>query len=437
MKRLFSILILVFSMAVVLTACGGGGGGDGTPPGPPPDKTAPAIPAGLSVTVGDGQVTLDWTANTETDISGYSIYIGTTSGQLTKVATVGHPTCAYVISGLTNGTTYIVAIDAVDGAGNSSACSNEIAVIPVAPDVTNPTVVSASPANSAIGISRSPNISMTFSEAMDKTSAQIAFAITSPTGHTGVFTWTTDGKTMTFYPDVDFNYGETVKWRISTAAKDLSGNPMTVDFTSSFRVIRQATQTLNSVPVLDGVFSNTGDLYINAINKVGFTKISFFSNEYYRGFFSFNLSDLPSNLTNINSATFSVYQTSCWGVPYTDLGDLLAQSVDYGTGLEFADFDTPVLKTKQCLPCQQPPCPCIIVDEVVTLSTTDTAEEWKSASATRKVSNDWDNRTTRGNRSQYRVKFEKDTSSSNAYCYLTFGEDATKPPKLEITYEYP
>jgi hypothetical protein len=111
-------------LAVVLAGCS-------TPP-EDPGPTAPAVPTGLSVDPADGRVTLEWNANTESDLASYGVYQGTTSGALSKVADIPAGTTMYSATGLTNGTTYFFAIDAENTANQRSARSSEISATPTA-----------------------------------------------------------------------------------------------------------------------------------------------------------------------------------------------------------------------------------------------------------------------------------------------------------------
>ncbi len=90
-------------------------------PNPPP-----AAPTGLSATVGDGFVTLRWTANTEPDLDGYNLYRSLTSGTgYAKVTSISYSNASFTDTGLTNGTTYYHMLRAVDTAGTESGDSTE------------------------------------------------------------------------------------------------------------------------------------------------------------------------------------------------------------------------------------------------------------------------------------------------------------------------
>jgi alkaline phosphatase len=93
----------------------------------------PGAPTGLAATAGNGNVTLDWADNTESDLAGYNVYRSTTQGAgYTKInsALVPKETSNYVDSTVTNGTTYYYVVTAVDTGTNESTYSNEVSATP-------------------------------------------------------------------------------------------------------------------------------------------------------------------------------------------------------------------------------------------------------------------------------------------------------------------
>lgn len=100
----------------------------------PTDLTPPAVPTGLAATRGDGQVSLGWTANAETDLASYRVLRG---GAV--VATVNTPATTFTDTGLTNDTAYEYSLQAVDTHGNASAASSP-AVRATPTDLTPPAV---------------------------------------------------------------------------------------------------------------------------------------------------------------------------------------------------------------------------------------------------------------------------------------------------------
>jgi hypothetical protein len=93
-----------------------------TPPSLPPPSTPPP-PSPLP-----GSVILTWTANRESDLAGYKVYVGTASGTYSfpgSAFVIGKVT-SYTVSNLPMGQTYFFAISAYDSAGNESLFSAEV-----------------------------------------------------------------------------------------------------------------------------------------------------------------------------------------------------------------------------------------------------------------------------------------------------------------------
>ena len=98
------------------------------------DTTAPAIPTGLTASVGTGKaVSLDWADNTEADFSEYGIYRQTTSttpanANTSKIAEVR--ASRFVDTEVTIGTTYFYWINAYDSLENVSGFAASVQAIP-------------------------------------------------------------------------------------------------------------------------------------------------------------------------------------------------------------------------------------------------------------------------------------------------------------------
>ncbi|MET0591813.1 MAG: Ig-like domain-containing protein [Polyangiaceae bacterium] len=321
-------------------------------------------------------------------------------------------------------TTYTVSVSAaaVDLANNALTAYSSTFTTGVAPDTTPPTIVSTTPQNRASGISRLAKISVTFSEAMDVTNTQAAFVITSPAGITGTIAWSSGNTVMTFTPSVQYPYGSDVTWTVSTAARDAAGNPKASDDNFIFSVIKQTTVDLPCIGSLDGFVNNTPAAYTGSSITMGYSSWTL------RGMAAFDITQLPANATLISSATIYLKQYSVAGTPYgsTRLGNVLWRHVDYGPSLDAADFDTPLLTHTGATN--------------GTLSTTATFE-WKSAIVTFSVRDDFTNRTTRANRSEYQIRFTNDTvtpvTTEYAYFYSCEAVAPADRPYISVTYESP
>jgi len=114
-----------------------------------PINTAHLLPQNLTATAGNGQVTLKWNKNSESDFLKYRIYRGTTSGGETLVdsSTASIIDTTKTLTGLTAGTTYYFKVTAIDSVRLESVYSNEASATPFGP----PTIASFSPTSGPIG----------------------------------------------------------------------------------------------------------------------------------------------------------------------------------------------------------------------------------------------------------------------------------------------
>lgn len=333
---------------------------------------------------------------------------------------------------------------AKDAAGNTLASDYKFAFTTAsAPDTTAPTLSSSSPANAVNAVSRFETITVTFSEAMDKASAQAAFSITKPAGfNSGVFSWNDAGTQMTYNPDAIFDYGQEVDWQLSTAAKDLAGNALSSSVASSYKVIRQKTVQIFSTASLDGYVYNNGNIF-DTLERLVVGDVA--NNSSVRGLLNFDLSVLPADLTEISTATLYVYQNSVIGDPYSELRSgstkgLRYEHVNYGSSIDAADYDRAALSV-DCKDLTDNAtdeffCGLSFIAPIVSANA-DLGT--KSTIVTYKVLDDWQNRSARSDRSQFRLKFPKSVSAdANAdYSFILSGDSAANKPYIEVTYEYP
>jgi hypothetical protein len=99
----------------------------------PIDTTPPLAPQGISAQVSDVSITLNWQANSESDLSGYRVYYGNSSRSYGPSIPAGNVT-SYSIDNLVEGEMYYLAVSALDSTGNESGYSVEVVeTIPSAP----------------------------------------------------------------------------------------------------------------------------------------------------------------------------------------------------------------------------------------------------------------------------------------------------------------
>jgi hypothetical protein len=341
---------------------------------------------------------------------------------------------------LAPGASYVATVSAAakDLAGNALASPSSSAFSTAAlPDTTPPSVVAMSPAQGAIGVDTLATMSVSFSEPMKTMETEGAFVAISrapfgtfPVPVVGSMQWSTDGKTLTFTPGSPLLHDRMVTFWVATGAKDLAGNALPAQVSASFHTLRLGSMQ---------IFAGAQDGYVSSIGGMSTTSNALYVGETAggvstRAFLSFDLSVLPASTVGITGASFHIYQSSVVNSPYA-LGNLVASSVNFGPSLEAADFSTPVLQTKQCSLGGFKTCGPM--EETRTLSSS-TANGYKSASATSKVSDDWKNRAARGNRSQYRLKFQSDGNGGAAdYVTLYSANLPNNRPYLDVEYEYP
>jgi len=132
-----NVIVALLVSAFVFSITGCGGGDDGLVSN---TDTTPNIAPGGDIDSGGGNeppttssATLTWTpplthtdGSALTDLAGYRIYYGTTSGNYSSVITLNNPGLSeYVIDNLPSNTYYMV-ITAVDSSGIESTYSNEV-----------------------------------------------------------------------------------------------------------------------------------------------------------------------------------------------------------------------------------------------------------------------------------------------------------------------
>jgi len=123
-----------------------------------PDLTPPSAPTGLATSnITQTSLALSWNASTDNvGVTGYGVY---RNGTLTSSPTGTSAS----LTGLTCGTTYTLAVDAVDAAGNRSAKTSVSARTSACPDTTAP----STPTGLAVSSSTTTSIGLTWNASTD------------------------------------------------------------------------------------------------------------------------------------------------------------------------------------------------------------------------------------------------------------------------------
>lgn len=107
--------------------------GTGMSPPPQPNIAYPTdiqAPRALSATAGINYVSLDWADNSESNLTGYTVYRSTTSGTMYSTIASNLTESAYSDSSAVNGLTYYYLVTASVTNGNESAYSAEVSATP-------------------------------------------------------------------------------------------------------------------------------------------------------------------------------------------------------------------------------------------------------------------------------------------------------------------
>ena len=233
--------------------------------------TAPAAPTGVTATAGSASATVRWTApgNGGSAITGYTIrtYAGTSTTPSTTTTPAGATATSALVSGLANGTSYKFDVIATNAVGSSQPSGQSAAVTPTATttDTTPPTITSQTPAANATGVSRTNNITMTFSEPVTGVVACTTACSTSnvriknvTSGSTWIATVAYDAatRTVTLNPDATLNADNPYEISLNVSATgasttriaDAAGNQLAP---TTFQFRTAAATTTPTTPTTD------------------------------------------------------------------------------------------------------------------------------------------------------------------------------------------
>lgn len=411
--------------------------------GTPPDTTRPTViataPAAGSMGVSTNaalSVTFSERMNAST-LGAFSISPNVTCNLAFDV-TGTLLTCPHASQQLTASTVYTITIStaARDEANNAMETPFSFSFTTGAvADTTPPTLVSTSPTNAGTGAATRPAIKAVFSEAMDKAVTQAAFAISSPAGVTGAFSWNAAGTELTFVPTNAFSYGQSVQWQIGNNAADLAGQKLGTTQQRQFRVVYQGSRTIYSLAAEDGYLRLLSGAYVAYGSSVYFNAGDGLSGAAYRGFLSFDLSVLPAGTSSVTDAKLYVYQAGTSGTPYDSAhGSVVLERIKYEVkpsipSTAWSSAAIPVKGRCTGFLCATVSTATVSTTNAVGVKTVSVTGFVDDALAEKKV--------------QFRFRFSKadsDGDSTADFGYFATSDWATSPdrkPYLVLTYEYP
>ena len=138
----------------------------------------------LSATAGDGQVTLNWTADAASD--GYAIYYtdGTKSVTEIEAQNVTTTESTYTMTGLTNGTTYQFKIRNYAGSGMSMTVQTYSNVAEATPSGTTTTTTTTTTVPATTTTTAAPTTTTTTTAAATTTTTEVTTTTTTVPGTT-------------------------------------------------------------------------------------------------------------------------------------------------------------------------------------------------------------------------------------------------------------
>jgi hypothetical protein len=294
-------------------------------------------------------------------------------------------------------------------AGGSSRAMAGMGGNPTEPpkDTTPPSITVVSPASEAKGVTSDTAISVTFSEAMNESSTVAAYTSEDLPATAVDFFWSTDGTVLTVRPKAPLTYadltdptasGKHYVYTIGAGAKDTAGNALGTDRSFGFTTLRHVTQAL---PVKSGggvnvtVPESGSASYEVRCDKAG----SYVSagddqdNSSILSLVAFDISSVPAGIVEWDGATLSGTLSYSGLNPYLDgrLGGLHAFSTAVSPdSLTWSSAMTDLGLFGRYA------------------SQTDSALDAQSA-----VSDDYAERTARGNLSEYVFHFDNATDDND------------------------
>ena len=261
------------------------------------------------------------------------------------------------------------------------------------PDTTPPSIISVSPPDGTVGVHGDTNIVVTFSEPMDRVTTQAGYQSPDVPAAGVTFSWNANSTVLTINPIADLPYAvgtapstqaRQFAISITDTAEDLAGNRLSPAHAWSFWTLRRITQTLTS----------SGNWEVDHLSSAAgcedYVSVGDYGHDDLLAVLAFDLNDVPAGIVDWESAVFAGRQTGVQGTPYgaTGLGAIRAYAMG-AVEPSVITFATPV-----------------VLDLGVFSSTSSVGV--RMIDALDAVTADYADRIKRGQRSVYRLSFERD-----------------------------
>lgn len=298
-----------------------------------------------------------------------------------------------------------------------------------------PTILYTTPTTASFGNADTTQIVVKFSEAMDTLQTQGAYnsasvGIRQAFGEV-TYSWSEGNTKLTIIPNAPLTYNiapalpMNYAYYISTAAKSAAGVNLAAQFNSNFNTyVKHLNETYYSKYSEEYAGQGGGLATVTMLPASPLTRLgdAALLNSTYATWLTFDLAALPADLQkdNILSADLKVTQSGApVGSPYTQLNigadKLTIHSLVYGPTVDVASEYLPTNVMASNL------------DGII-----------MNGSVLSAVKDDWDNRTPRGHRSQYQLRFANytDGDTANDYINIFSGDpvNTVNRPKLTLTY---
>lgn len=314
-----------------------------------------------------------------------------------------------------------------DGGGGIAGANPEGGSAGVASDTTAPYVVGFDVGDDATraGVRKDANIVISFSEPMDPVATQLGYQSADLPAATAVLTWDDTGSVLTVNPSAELAYATGTNpttapaakygFTVTATARDRAGNSLSAPFVAEFTTLRRITQTIALRATEGTTITGAGVRYDC---PTSFLVGDDASNRPARGILSFDISTLPGGIAEFERATFSGRTQSFGGDPIASLQALV---------LEHTTFAFPITASARTAAARG----------AIGVLTTSEALRTSTAAVTTALADDYQNRTQRGNRSQYRLAMQRETDNDGTGDAMTLHCPSATPPTLEVVYLIP